>query len=268
MPHFREEVKNQLAAVHVETELLRSKILGMAKIVPSSGPRIYSPDRKYVLHWKFGHFQRLRSDDDDEYEISAEHRSIRCAILDMGNDRVASVDFNEYKLLKTLSDKSFLRSFDECSLNPVAAAFLSGWESKLLAFGNFAHLDHIAAKKGVGVGAWGPLVTRFIDEMILKSSFVVLGNPYPFDVVATLHKTIRERLKSADGPDDPHLIKEPAMEAFARRRHEAKWKFFSNHLGFTKYPERAATPGWMYKLRGGDNAMFNPVFRPYSKLPF
>jgi hypothetical protein len=58
------------------------------------------------------------------------------------------------------------------------------------------------------------------------------------------------------------------MEAFARRRHEAKWKFFSNHLGFTKYPDRAATHGWMYKLRDGDNAMFDPVFRPSSKLPF
>lgn len=268
--HIVEEVKSRIPAVRLETERLRSGILEMAHEVPASGPRIQSADGKHTLHWKYSQFRKFRPYDDLEYETSFERRRIRCAVFNAGNDKVAAVDFKEYKLTEDTSDDDLYWTFDDCAdhLGALATAFLSGWESGLLDYGNFAHLDHIAAKKGVGASVWGPLVSQFIDQVLFKSSFVVLADPYPHDVVCILNRTIDERLESAANPEDPHLCKEPAMEAFARRRHEAKWKFFSHHLGLTRYPEEAAAGSWMYKRRRDKRDIFDPTFRSAAELRF
>lgn len=226
------------------SESLKQRIMDANTIDGSQKQSIKSADGKLRLTWQYKPYRLI--DDTDIHQ-----RQIECAIF-RGQEKVVAADFLEFKVSGSYGNKAFFQHMDDEAqyLGEIALAYVSGWDAEDLDDGNLAVLDNLAASGAVPSREWTPLLQKFIETHVLKTSFVMIAKPFPHDAVEVINA----------GRDTDE------MQALARNRHDARIKF-SERIGMTKYEDEARTSEWTYRMSDApkfDGLILHPEFRNFE----
>lgn len=241
---FLSGVAERVGGIRRETQNIRDGIFKRNR-ASSEDSRLFAEENGLRLVYKIGAYSRVG----EEYD-GIKKRRIDCAIYD-GDEKIVAADFIEIKTYGEETDYDFFWTLDEPNSHfaNIALAYLSGWDASELHEndGTLTVLDHLASSSAAKRSEWTPLFNKFVDEKVLSNSMVMLVDPFPHDVVNVI---------------DQGTVDED-MENRARKRHEAKFAFAEQYLGFTKFGPEARSNHWMYRLNS-KKYEFEPRFMNFN----